>query len=81
MSALKIIIEEAAAMSDQNITHFLVGGACGHAVKVIEQRRRLVLNEEFWNLVMGAISNPPTPNDKLKRAADCLKSMGEFAHG
>ncbi|EHE3893810.1 TPA: DUF1778 domain-containing protein [Escherichia coli] len=71
----KSIIEEAAAMSNQSITQFMVSSASERAVKVIEQHRRLVLNEESWNLVMDAISNPTAPNDKLKRAADRLKSM------
>ena len=71
----KSIIEEAAAMSNQSITQFMVSSASERAVKVIEQHRRLVLNEESRNLVMDAISNPPAPNDKLKRAADRLKSM------
>lgn len=71
----KSIIEEAAAMSNQSITQFMVSSASERAVKVIEQHRRLVLNEESWSLVMDAISNPPAPNDKLKRAADRLKSM------
>lgn len=71
----KSIIEEAAAMSNQSITQFMVSSASERAVKVIEQHRRLVLNEESWNLVMDAISYPPAPNDKLKRAADRLKSM------
>lgn len=71
----KSIIEEAAAMSNQSITQFMVSSASERAVKVIEQHRRLVLNEESRNLVMDAISNPPAPNDKLKRAANRLKSM------
>ncbi|MCL1415424.1 DUF1778 domain-containing protein, partial [Escherichia coli] len=48
----KSIIEEAAAMSNQSITQFMVSSASERAVKVIEQHRRLVLNEESWNLVM-----------------------------
>lgn len=71
----KSIIEEAAAMSNQSITQFMVSSASERAVKVIEQHRRLVLSEESWNLVMDVISNPPAPNDKLKRAANRLKSM------
>lgn len=71
----KSIIEEAAAMSNQSITQFMVSSASERAVKVIEQHRRLVLSKESWNLVMDAISNPPAPNDKLKRAANRLKSM------
>ncbi|MCV5779253.1 DUF1778 domain-containing protein, partial [Escherichia coli] len=54
----KSIIEEAAAMSNQSITQFMVSSASERAVKVIEQHRRLLLSEESWNLVMDAISNP-----------------------
>lgn len=42
----KSIIEEAAAMSNQSITQFMVSSASERAVKVIEQHRRLVLSEE-----------------------------------
>lgn len=71
----KNIIEEAAAMSNQTVTQFLVSSACAHAAQVIEQHRRLVLNEESWNQVMDAISNPPAPNERVKRAAERLKKM------
>jgi uncharacterized protein (DUF1778 family) len=71
----KSMIEEAAAMSNQTITQFMVSTASERAAEVIEQHRRLVLNEESWNLVMDAISNPPAPNDRLKRAAKRLQDM------
>ena len=66
----KKMIEEAAAMTNQTITQFLVSSAS----EVIEQHRRLVLNEASWNRVMDAIENPPAPNDKLKRAAKRLQN-------
>ncbi|WP_336195540.1 DUF1778 domain-containing protein [Hafnia paralvei] len=68
-------IEEAAAMTNQTITQFMVASAAERAEEVIEQHRRLVLNDESWNLVMNAISNPPAPNSRLKRAAKRLASM------
>lgn len=71
----KSIIEEAAAMSNQSITQFMVSSASERAAEVIEQHRRLILNEESWNRVMEAINNPPAPNNKLKRAAKRLQSM------
>lgn len=71
----KSMIEEAAAMTNQTITQFMVSTASERAAEVIEQHRRLVLNEESWNLVMDAISNPPAPNDRLKRAARRLQNM------
>ncbi len=71
----KKMIEEAAAMTNQTITQFLVNSASERAAEVIEQHRRLVLSEESWNRVMDAIENPPAPNDKLKRAAKRLQNM------
>lgn len=69
------LIEEAAAMTNQTITQFMVSTASVRAAEVIEHHRRLVLNEESWNLVMDAISNPPAPNSRLKRAAKRLQNM------
>nr|AUS92685.1 toxin-antitoxin system, antitoxin component [Serratia marcescens] len=65
------MIEEAAAMTNQSISQFMVSTASERAAEVIDQHRRL-LNEESWNLVMDAIINPPAPNDRLKRAANRL---------
>ncbi|MGT9856573.1 type II toxin-antitoxin system TacA family antitoxin, partial [Citrobacter freundii complex sp. 2025EL-00205] len=68
----KHMIEEAAAMTNQSISQFMVSTASERAAEVIDQHRRLLLNEESWNLVMDAIINPPAPNDRLKRAANRL---------
>ncbi|KKI42998.1 type II toxin-antitoxin system TacA family antitoxin [Obesumbacterium proteus] len=73
----KNAIEEAAAMSNQTITQFMLTSASERAAEVIEQHRRLILSDESWNLVMDAISAPPAPNDRLKRAAKRLQSMEE----
>ena len=66
----KHMIEEAAAMTNQSISQFMVSTASARAAEVIDQHRRLLLNEESWNLVMDAITNPPAPNDRLKRATN-----------
>ncbi|WP_269811494.1 GNAT family N-acetyltransferase [Buttiauxella ferragutiae] len=73
----KSMIEEAAAMSNQTITQFMVASASERAAEIIEQHRRLLLNEESWNLVMDAISNPPAPNERLNRAVKRLQNMKE----
>ncbi|RAU38786.1 DUF1778 domain-containing protein [Enterobacter sp. ECC-175] len=65
----KNMIEEAAAMTNQTVTQFMVNSASERAAQVIEQHRRLILNDASWNAVMEAISNPPEPNERLKRAA------------
>ncbi|HGY3104557.1 TPA: DUF1778 domain-containing protein [Citrobacter freundii] len=71
----KHMIEEAAAMTNQSISQFVVSTASERAAEVIDQHRRLLLNEESWNLVMDAIINPPAPNDRLKRAANRLREL------
>lgn len=71
----KHMIEEAAAMTNQSISQFMVSTASERAAEVIDQHRRLLLNEESWNLVMDAITNPPALNDRLKRAANRLREL------
>ncbi|WP_253030804.1 type II toxin-antitoxin system TacA family antitoxin [Escherichia coli] len=71
----KHMIEEAAAMTNQSISQFMVSTASARAAEVIDQHRRLLLNEESWNLVMDAITNPAAPNDRLKRAANRLREL------
>ncbi|ECC3553945.1 DUF1778 domain-containing protein [Salmonella enterica subsp. salamae] len=71
----KHMIEEAAAITNQSISQFMVSTASERAAEVIDQHRRLLLNEESWNLVMDAITNPPAPNDRLKRAANRLREL------
>lgn len=71
----KHLIEEAAAMTNQSISQFMVSTASERAAEVIDHHRRLLLNEESWNMVMDAITNPPAPNDRLKRAANRLREL------
>ena len=71
----KHMIEEAAAMTNQSISQFMVSTASERAAEVIDQHRRLLLNEESWNLVMDAITNPPAPNNRLKHAANRLREL------
>ena len=70
----KHMIEEA-AVTNQSISQFMVSTASARAAEVIDQHRRLLLNEESWNLVMDAITNPPAPNDRLKRATNRLREL------
>ncbi len=71
----KNMIEEAAAMTNQSISQFMVSTASLRAVEVIEQHRRLILSEESWNLVQNALDNPPSPNSRLKQAARRLQKL------
>lgn len=71
----KNMIEEAAAMTNQTVTQFMLNSASERAAEIIEQHRRIVLNDASWEQVMDAISNPPMPVAKLKRAARRLKDL------
>ena len=71
----KSMIEEAAAISNQSVSQFMLNSASQRAAEVIEQHRRMILTEESWTLVMDALSNPPSPGEKLKRAAKRLQGM------
>ncbi|WES68748.1 DUF1778 domain-containing protein [Superficieibacter sp. BNK-5] len=71
----KGMIEEAAVLTNQTITQFMLRSASERAAQVIEQHRRMVLNDESWARVMDALSNPPEPNEKLKKAARRLQNM------
>ncbi|ENC0546086.1 DUF1778 domain-containing protein [Escherichia coli] len=71
----KSMIEEAAAISNQSVSQFMLNSALQRAAEVIEQHRRVILNEESWTRVMDALSNPPSPGEKLKRAAKRLQGM------
>ena len=71
----KSMIEEAAALTNQTMTQFMVSSASARAAEVIEQHRRLQLSDESWNRVMEAISNPPEPNERLRQAARRLRNM------
>ena len=71
----KSMIEEAAAISNQSVSQFMLNSASQRAAEVIEQHRRVILNEESWTRVRDALSNPPSPGEKLKRAAKRLQGM------
>ncbi|WP_312268483.1 DUF1778 domain-containing protein [Pseudescherichia sp.] len=71
----KSIIEEAAALTNQSVTQFMLTSASERAAEVIEQHRRVILNDESWTRVMEALANPPPPNEKLNRAAKRLQDM------
>ncbi len=48
------------------------------AAQVIDQHRRMALNDESWARVMDALSSSPAPNEKLKKAAGRLQSVDDF---
>lgn len=71
----KSVIEEAAILSNQSVSQFVISSASERAEEVIEQHRRIVLCEDSWSLVMDAINNPGQPNERMKRAAERLNKL------
>lgn len=51
----KNMIEEAAAMTNQTMSQFMLNSASERAAEIIEQHRRIVLNDASWDQVMDAI--------------------------
>ncbi len=62
----KSMIEEAAAISNQSVSQFMLNSASQRAAEVIEQHRRVIHHEESWTRVMDALSNRPSPGEKAK---------------
>jgi len=61
-------ITEAAALLGSTLNQFLVSAALDKANAVLEQERVINLNFKSAKIVLDLISNPPEPNDALKRA-------------
>ncbi len=71
----KTMIEEAAAITNQSVSQFMLNSASERAAEVIEQHRRVILDETSWTRVMDALSAPAAPVDALRRAAKRLQDM------
>jgi uncharacterized protein (DUF1778 family) len=61
-------ITEAAALLGSTLNQFLVSAALDKANAILEQERVLNLHFQSAKIVLDLISNPPEPNDALKRA-------------
>lgn len=73
----KNLIEEAAAITNLSISQFMINIASERASEIVNHHRRLILNENSWNLVQNAINNPPVVNSRLKQAAKRLQDTEE----
>ncbi|CAG9415618.1 DUF1778 domain-containing protein [Providencia alcalifaciens] len=73
----KNLIEEAAAITNLSISQFMINIASERASEIVNHHRRLILNENSWDLVQNAINNPPAVNNRLKQAAKRLQDTEE----
>jgi uncharacterized protein (DUF1778 family) len=68
----KAVIMRAVALSQTDMTTFILRTALREAQAVIEEHERLKLTRRDSRLVMELLENPPAPNAKLRKAARAL---------
>lgn len=62
---VKEIIEKAAAISGMAVSSFIISHCFPKAREIVDQERRIVINEEAANQFLEMLDNPPEPNEKL----------------
>lgn len=59
------VIREAAAMSGQTVTGFLLSAAEAHARDLLDQRRHVVLSATAFDALAASLDEPPERVDEL----------------
>lgn len=70
--AEKAVLARAAALEHTDVTGFVLRTVLPAARAVIERAERLPLSERDSLRVLDLLENPPSPNDRLRRAASAL---------
>lgn len=66
----KQLIAEAAALSHQTLSEFVVSVALERSQEVIERANVISLSQQQASQFLDALASPPSPNDKLLKAAE-----------
>ena len=66
----KALFLKGAGLSGQNLGSFGVGSVRERAMRVLEEFDKIHLNNQSRDIFLNALTNPPTPNDALRRAAE-----------
>ena len=75
MSAdIKALVARAAEVAGTTMSAFMIETVRDRATKLIEQQEQIVLNNEARDVFLNALTNPPEPNAKLRRAAKKYQS-------
>lgn len=69
----KSILKNAAELSGRTLTDFVVSSAYEAAVRVIEEYQQLRLSVNDRDVFVKALLNPPSPSNKLLKAAQKYK--------
>lgn len=67
--AQKEILQHAAELEGRSLTDFVVSSAQATARRIIHEHEVLLLSARDREVFVNALLNPPSPNDKLRRAA------------
>ena len=62
------ILKKAASFSHASLSAFVKEASLVTAKEVIKEYENLSLSYKDWELFLGALENPPTPNSKLQAA-------------
>ncbi len=68
----KALIMRAVALSQTDMTDFILRTALREARSVIEEHERVKLTERDNQRVLDLLENPPTPNSRLLKAARAM---------
>lgn len=68
-AASKSLYMRAAELSGEDLSTFIIEAAYKHAVQTIAEHERVVLNNQARDVFLNALTNPPAPNENLRRAA------------
>ena len=66
----KQLIAEAAALSHQSLSEFVVSVAIERSKEVIEQSNAFQLSQQEATRFLDALTDPPHPNKKLRDASE-----------
>jgi uncharacterized protein (DUF1778 family) len=65
----KELVEKAASILGQSLSSFIVSRMVADAQQVIDANARTMLSLQDWERFHAVLSNPPAPNNALKKAA------------
>ena len=79
--SIKELIEKAAALLGQSISAFVVSKSVSDAQQVINDHSRTQVSLADWKRFQEILSNPPPPNEALKKAAKHYKEIVAHSDG
>ena len=71
------LLKEAASLTDQTLTGFILDAASRRAEEVITQANTTVVSSAFFDTLLDALDKPPTASAALQKAARRLDQLVE----